>query len=65
MIFLWLKSIVETAATFWFFDPNAYYSCDDLPLVEKVGTSDQGVRCHQDHNVSLKATSNSEGNTLL
>ncbi|KAM1552912.1 hypothetical protein ACFX1Z_005849 [Malus domestica] len=45
-------------------DPNAYYSCDDLPLVEKAGTSDQGVRRYQDHNVSLEATSNSEGSSV-
>ncbi|KAM1115058.1 hypothetical protein TB2_038182 [Malus domestica] len=45
-------------------DPNAYYSCDDLPLVEKAGTSDQGVRRHQDHNISLEATSNSEGSSV-
>lgn len=50
-------------------DPNAYYSCDDnLPLVEKAVTSDQGVGHRQGQslnysveNVSREATSNSEG----
>ncbi|BFG35154.1 hypothetical protein CerSpe_214280 [Prunus speciosa] len=49
-------------------DPNAYYSCDDnLPLVEKAVTSDQGVGLrqgqslnHSMENVSREAISNSE-----
>ncbi|PQQ15929.1 phosphatidylinositol/phosphatidylcholine transfer protein SFH13 isoform X1 [Prunus yedoensis var. nudiflora] len=53
-------------------DPNAYYSCDDnLPLVEKAVTSDQGVGLrqgqslnHSMENVSREATSNSEGSSV-
>ncbi|VVA18858.1 PREDICTED: phosphatidylinositol/phosphatidylcholine transfer [Prunus dulcis] len=53
-------------------DPNAYYSCDDnLPLVEKAVTSDQGVGHrqgqslnHSMENVSREATSNSEGSSV-
>ncbi|TQE04588.1 hypothetical protein C1H46_009781 [Malus baccata] len=42
-------------------DPNAFYSSDDLPPVEK---SDQGVQRHQDQNVSCEATLNSEGSSV-
>ncbi|BFG33644.1 hypothetical protein CerSpe_199180 [Prunus speciosa] len=53
-------------------DPIAYYSCDDnLPLVEKAVTSDQGVGLcqgqslnHSMENVSREATSNSEGSSV-
>ncbi|KAM1393069.1 hypothetical protein EV1_028746 [Malus domestica] len=45
-------------------DPNAFYSSDDLPRVEKARTSDQGVQCHQDQNVSCEATLNSEGSSV-